>query len=246
MLKVIQSGRGLGLPNLSPACMEMETWLRMTKIPYEIAPLDMAGAPKGKIPYIIDDNGVKLGDTSFIIDYLKKTKGVDPDSHLNKVEHAIAHAFRRMIKEHFYWFVGVCRYNFEENWDVYKRVLAPEWAPPGLSEEQQFAMLEEVRKMIRGQMHAAGVGRHPQEDALKLASDDMDAIVAVLGDKPYLMGDKVCTADAALYAYLANIIDIEGMPSPIKDYGLKQATLVNYCARMRKQFFPEFDKSHAA
>ena len=241
MLKLIQSSQGLGLPNPSPGCMEMETWLRMTKIPYEVGALDMAAAPKGKIPYIVEDDGTKLGDTSFIIEHLKKTRGVDPDAHMSKRELAIAHTVRRMMKEHFYWFVAVNRYTYEENWDTYKRMLAPEWTPPGLTEEQQFAVLEEVRKMIRGQMHASGVGRHPPQDALALAIADMDAVVAVLDGKPFLGGEKPCSADAALYAYLANVIDVQGMMAPIKEYGLKQKPLVSYCARMRNLYWPGFE-----
>ena len=42
-----------GLPNPSPFCMKLETWLRMSGLPYEAKAI--TGPPKsksGKIPYI--------------------------------------------------------------------------------------------------------------------------------------------------------------------------------------------------
>jgi glutathione S-transferase len=47
-----------GLPNPSPFCMKVETWLRMAGIPYE--PRAIGGPPKsttGKVPYIERPDG---------------------------------------------------------------------------------------------------------------------------------------------------------------------------------------------
>ena len=61
----------LGLPNASPFCMKLETYLRMTGLPFEVRPVtDPRRAPKGKLPYI-DDGGTVLADSNLILDYLK-------------------------------------------------------------------------------------------------------------------------------------------------------------------------------
>ncbi|WP_437834850.1 glutathione S-transferase N-terminal domain-containing protein [Sorangium sp. So ce1153] len=52
--------------------MKLETWLRIAGIPYETAPLDLAAAPKGKVPYI-EEAGVRIGDSTLIIDHLQRT-----------------------------------------------------------------------------------------------------------------------------------------------------------------------------
>jgi Glutathione S-transferase N-terminal domain len=53
MIKLYQFNPAFGLPNPSPSCMKLETYLRMTGIPFEIIPnASLAKAPKGKIPYI--------------------------------------------------------------------------------------------------------------------------------------------------------------------------------------------------
>ncbi|WP_375480322.1 hypothetical protein [uncultured Nostoc sp.] len=50
-----------GLPSISPACMELETWLRMAKLPYNntivVTADNLKLAPKGKVPSChCDDN----------------------------------------------------------------------------------------------------------------------------------------------------------------------------------------------
>src|SRR5262249_45361546 len=80
-IKLFQFPRMFGIPNLSPFCCKLETWLRITRIPYEVVDSDPRKAPKGKLPFI-EDGGVRIGDTSLIIDHLKRTRGVDPDSRL--------------------------------------------------------------------------------------------------------------------------------------------------------------------
>lgn len=113
-----------GLPSISPACMKLETWLRMAKIPHKTdRTINLAAAPKGKIPFV-EYEAKLVGDSTLIVEMLKEKEGIDLDSCLTSAEKAISLAFRRMLKENTY-FGGVhIRYFIEENWRVYKQVLA--------------------------------------------------------------------------------------------------------------------------
>lgn len=63
MITLCQFHRAWGLPNASPFCMKIETYLRMTKLPYETKFIDNPQqAPKGKLPYIQID-GINYPDT---------------------------------------------------------------------------------------------------------------------------------------------------------------------------------------
>ena len=76
MIELYQFPPMWGLPNFSPLCLKLETWLRMAKLPYQ-APkcgIPLGKAPKHKLPYIVD-RGQSIGDSSLIIDYLKATYG---------------------------------------------------------------------------------------------------------------------------------------------------------------------------
>ena len=83
MIKLYQYPTDWDLPNVSPFCMKMETYLRLAQIPYEtVTIVDPRKSPKGKLPYI-DDNGQIIADSSFIIDYLKNKYNVALDSKLS-------------------------------------------------------------------------------------------------------------------------------------------------------------------
>lgn len=58
------------LPNLSPYGLKLETYLKMTKIPYELDTKDGRG-PKGKIPWI-SLNGKHVADSQLCIEFLRK------------------------------------------------------------------------------------------------------------------------------------------------------------------------------
>ncbi len=53
MIKLYQFDPAFGLPNASPFCMKLETYLRMAQLPFEIEPATLQAfnkAPKGKMP----------------------------------------------------------------------------------------------------------------------------------------------------------------------------------------------------
>ncbi len=54
--------RTWGIPNLSHFCVKAETYLRMVKLPYTLADSVPLKAPRGKLPFIVD-NGKKVADS---------------------------------------------------------------------------------------------------------------------------------------------------------------------------------------
>jgi len=56
---------------LSQFCTKLETFLRITKLPYEIVETLPLKAPRGKLPYI-EDQGQVITDSRLILNYLKK------------------------------------------------------------------------------------------------------------------------------------------------------------------------------
>ena len=85
----------------SPFCLKLETFLRMTKIPYENE-YGMKFSKKGKVPWI-EFNGQEIADSNFCIRFLMKEFRVDLDTHLNWTDRAIGHSIRTMLEENFYW-----------------------------------------------------------------------------------------------------------------------------------------------
>lgn len=113
MIQLFQFPRMFAIPNLSPFCCKMETWLRIAGLDYEVVDTpNPRGAPRGKLPFI-EDGGERITDTSLIIEHLEATRGVDPDSTLDPGQRAIALLVQRTLEEH-YAFVLAYTHLFHE------------------------------------------------------------------------------------------------------------------------------------
>lgn len=230
MIKLYQYPTDWDLPNVSPFCMKMETYLRLAQIPYEtVTILDPRKAPKGKLPYI-DDNGQIIADSGIIIDYLKNKYSDALDSRLTLEQKAIALITRRMIEEHLYWVIIFSRWLDDAGWEMIK--------PLYFGELPQF-MKAFVPELIRRQyikvLYGQGIGRHHRDDVYQMGKEDVLAISTLLGDQNFMLGSEVTSLDATAYAFLANIIKIP-IESPLKEYASSLPNLVTYCDRMKEKF----------
>lgn len=69
----------------------------------------------------------------------------------------------------------------------------------------------------------------------------LGAISSMLGDNPFLLGEKATSSDASLYGFLASLLEVP-LPAELKDYGRSLPNLVAYCQRMRDRFTLAADK----
>lgn len=230
MITLYQTPEAWGTPNLSPFCVKLESYLRMTGLPYEIKPADLRKAPKGKVPFVEID-GKFMGDSQFIIDHLKRTQGDPLDANLNAEQVALGHTVRRMLEESTYWHIVYMRWVDEAGWRAYLPVL--ETMLPTVVGNIMLPVLR--RKMLKV-LHGQGTGRHSLEEVHALARQDISALATLLGNKPFLLGDAPTSFDATVYAFLVGLIAFP-LESEFKHYVLSQANLVEYCARFKMRFF---------
>jgi len=233
MIELHQLARTWGIPNLSHFCVKIETFLRMTKQPYQVVDSLPLKGPRGKLPFIVD-KGKKVSDSRLIVNYLKSTYGDTLDAHLSAEQKAIAKSFQRLLEEHLYWIGMMSRWNYTEaNWQTNKKAIFSVLPPVA----RDLAALV-YRRRINSQILGHGIGRLSSQEAFDLGKEDIDALADFLADKPYFMGDKPTSLDASAYGILVNTL---GCPieSPIKDHALTKKNLVDYCQRMQAEFFPE-------
>ena len=233
MIKLHQLARTWGIPNLSHFCVKIETYLRMTKQPYQVVDSLPLKGPRGKLPFIVDKDK-KVSDSRLIVNYLKSTYGDTLDAHLSAEQKAIAKSFQRLLEEHLYWIGMMSRWNYTEaNWQTNRKAIFSV-LPPVARDLAAFV----YRRRINSQILGHGIGRLTAQEAFELAKEDIDALADFLADKPYFMGDKPTSLDASAYGILVNTL---GCPieSPIKDHALTKKNLVNYCQKMQAEFFPE-------
>ena len=223
-------GRGT-IPSASPFCFKLEAYLRMTKREFRtVAPKLSNKAPKGKLPYI-EDNGRLIADSGFVIEYLKKTYGDPLDSDMSAPDQAIAHAFRRMFEENFYWAMVHARWLDESNWAETKRQIFGDMPLLMRLIGPGFA-----RKGLKKQIMGHGMGRHGQDEIYKIGLDDLRAASTHLGDKRYFMGDRMRTIDATVYPFVTGVLWSTG-DSPLKSEAARLTNLKPYCERMHQEVF---------
>ena len=233
MITLYSFGSNFGLPDPSPFVMKTEVQLKMSGQAYRSQVGGRDDAPKGKLPYI-DDHGVVVADSVFIRDYLEKTYGVDLDDGLDADQRALAWAVERMIEDHLYWIMVHARWADDDN---FSRGPAHffDTAPEAVRE----AIKSQARAQVIANLHGQGIGRHSIEEITDLAERSFAALSRILGDKPYLTGERPCGADASLFGLLAGVMT-PLFETPVREAALAHANLIAYRDRMMGRYYPEF------
>ncbi|MBF0350259.1 MAG: glutathione S-transferase family protein [SAR324 cluster bacterium] len=228
MIKFYQLPAIEGVSSGSPFCMKLETYLKLAHIPYERLehPKYLRLAPKGKMPFI-EHNGVRMGDSGFIIEYLWKTFGNPLDSELSASEIALGIAIRRMVEENLYWSVVYSRWIDARYWNDFKKMAFGE-LPPVLRD----LLPEYLKRKVTQALHGHGIGRHTEEEIYDIGKADLTALSDLLSSKKFFNGTQPGTLDATTYAFLAGILYVP-LETPLQKHLKTKKNLVNYCQRMK-------------
>jgi glutathione S-transferase len=231
MITLYTFGPALGLPDLSPFVTKAEMLLKLADLPYRTDSTGFRKAPKGKLPYIEDD-GVIVADSTFIRWHIEKKYGLDFDEGLTPEQRGIAWSIEKLLEDNMYWIMLQARWlddvNFTRGPAIFFRSIP--WPARPVIEGM-------VRRSVRKNLHAHGMGRHTLIEQYAIASKSLASLSAVLGDKPYLMGPKACGADATLFAFMMGGL-CRHFETPLRTETEKYANLVDYVERMRNRYFP--------
>lgn len=231
-IKLFQFPRMFAIPNVSPYCCKLETWLRIARVPYEIVDTpDPRKGPKGKLPFI-EDGGVRVADSSLIVDHLVRTRGVDPDARLDATQRSIALLVQRSLEEHYGFVLAYTHVLRDEGWH---HTRARFDSVPAIIRPLVGSL---VRGRVKKMLWKQGVLRHSHEDIVEAALRDWRAVLTILGDHPFFFGDEPTGLDAIVFGFLATSV-LTPIDSPIRDFLRSQPALVTYAERMRARFFPE-------
>ncbi len=200
-----------GLPDISPYVTKLVNYMTFAGLDYTWKPQDLArldeDSPFGKLPYIVDEDGTKVGDSNRIIIYLKHEYGDPLDGDQSPAEAAQALAFNRLVEEHLYW-SGVIqpRWRYEDDFEIYIPYIV-QGADVG---PELRAALMAFRDRILEEFNGQGMGRRPDDEVLT-------------------------SVDASVYSTIRHITD-SPWDWPGRDYARSQANLVAYTDRIRDEF----------
>ncbi|KTD65689.1 glutathione S-transferase family protein [Legionella spiritensis] len=228
-----------GLPNASPFCLKLETYLRMVELPYDIRFVaNPRKSPKGKLPCLKIDNQM-LADSELIIDFLKKKFGDVLDKDITDEQKALSTFIDNTLSEKLYWIMVYFRWQDEEGWRITKNTFFGQ-----LSFFYQLFIPNMVRKMMKKTLYMQGTGRHTRDELLFMAYKILDATSEILGHNKYFLGNQITSVDASAFGFLANIVWLP-FNDPLKIYLQNKKNILQYCDRIWSTFYPELRKPFA-
>ena len=213
-----------GLSDNNPYGLKVATFLRLCGLQYQQEHvIDTANAPRGQLPYIVDD-GQTIGDSDAIISHLIEKYQLKIDAKLTVEQHNAAHLVNRMLDD-LYWVMSYSRWRDPEFWPLFKNELIK--SHPDIVE----STLEAARKYNFERYRYQGIGRYSAEEVYKRGMEDLHVLANLIGEKPFIFGAEPHRIDAAIYGFLANIYFFQ-IDTPLKRFVLLEPSLVRHCNRI--------------
>jgi glutathione S-transferase len=231
MIVLYKFGPFLGTPDSSPFVIKVMMLLKLAGLPYREVQGNPFKGPHKLLPYIEDD-GVKIADSNLIRRHIEKKYRHDFDAGLSSGQKAAAWAAERMCEDHLYFALLDMRWidtaNFRKG--LGRHMFGPIPAP--VRPVVKFIL----RRMNAKRLHGHGLGRLTRPEIAGLAVRDVDALAALLGDKPFLMGAKPCSADPFVFGIVTSILT-PPLDSPLCSAIQKHANLTAYRDRVMGLYF---------
>lgn len=222
-----------GVPNASPFCLKVETFLRLSDLSYETKEIqNPRTAPKRKLPFI-EHGKRRVSDSTLILDYLRKTFP-EETSLVPVMNSACEYAIKIMLEEHLLWIGLRYRWLDPELWPKVKEAFFG-----GMPSLPRKFVPELVRLKMKRDLQGQGMGRFSEEELVNLAKRDMNALAEFLSDRKFFCGDKPGELDCSAYGMLANIYHV---PSgrEFEEFADTLSNLKDYTQRMSEKVFPDF------
>jgi glutathione S-transferase len=181
---------------------------------------DASAAPRGQLPYIVDD-GEAIGDSDTIIAHLISKYRLAIDTALGARERRLNLLVTRMLDD-LYWVMSYSRWKDERFWPAFQAALLREH--PSLTE----AALAGARAFNAQRYYYQGIGRFAPEAAYARGLADLEILDNIVAGGAYVHGTNPTSLDAAIYGFIANIYfyDIE---TPLKRMVSSRPNLVRHC-----------------
>jgi glutathione S-transferase len=210
--------------------LKVFAFLRLAGVPFTQEHIfDASQAPRGQLPYIVDD-GETIGDSETIIAHVVAKYRPAIDAALTVAQRDTDLLITRMLDD-LYWVMSYSRWKDERYWPAFRDALMREH--PSLTE----AGLLKAREFNFQRYHFQGIGRYAPEAAYARGLADLAVLARLIPAAGYVHGPRPTSIDAGIYGFIANILfyDIE---TPLKQFVVAQGNLVRHCRAIHKDIAP--------
>ena len=162
--------------------------------------------------------------------------GFDFDAGLCTPSARQAWAIERMLEDHLYFALIQYRWMDDVNFEK-----GPAHFFDGAPDDVRQGARERVRNVI----HSHGLGRQRMTKSRNWAGARSTALSAILGDKPYVMGETASGVDATAFAMVAGVLT-PFFTGDLRRRAERHANLAAYVERMMERYYPKFAWQAAA
>ena len=233
MIQLHSFGTNFGVMDPSPFVVKVDLFLRVAKLPYEVITGSVDSlkiSPKNKLPFI-EDKGVQVGDSTFILDYLTKTYQIEIDNFLTKEQQANAHLMGKSLDESLYWCLVYSRWLKEDTWPLLREAFFGNM--PALL---KLFVPNVIRKSVKKNLYGQGLGRHSESEIQAIAKQSFLSLSVLLGEKIYFFGEQISSFDVTVYAHLSEFITVD-FSNEFNELARSYPNLIEFCRRIEKQYY---------
>jgi hypothetical protein len=210
--------------------LKVFAFLRLAGVPFTHEHIfDASKAPRGQLPYIVDD-GETIGDSETIIAHVIAKYRPAIDAALTVAQRDTDLLITRMLDD-LYWVMSYSRWKDERYWPAFRDALIKEH--PSLTK----AGLLKAREFNFQRYHFQGIGRYAPEAAYARGLADLAVLAHLIPAEGYVHGPTPASIDAGIYGFIANILfyDIE---TPLKRFVAARGNLVRHCRAIHADVAP--------
>ena len=208
--------------------LKVFAFLRLAGVPFVHEHIfDASAAPRGQLPYIVDD-GQTIGDSETIIAHLIRKYDLTIDRALGAREHNLDLLTTRLLDD-LYWVMSYSRWKDERYYPAFRAAFMREH--PSVTEEG-FA---KARDYNFQRYHFQGIGRYSPEAAYARGLADLVVLADLVAGSAFVHGGAAPTSiDAAIYGFIANIYFYD-IATPLKEFVAAQPSLVRHCTAIHER-----------
>jgi glutathione S-transferase len=186
---------------------------------------DASAAPRGQLPYIVDD-GENVGDSETIIAHLITKYRLTIDGALDARKRDLSLLVTRLLDD-LYWVMSYSRWRDERYWPAFRAAFMREH--PSLTEEG----LAKAREFNLQRYHFQGIGRYAPDAAYARGLADLGVLANLVPSGGYMHGADPTSIDAGIYGFIANIYFYD-IDTPLKQFVSSRQNLVRHCTAVHE------------
>lgn len=195
---------------ISPFCDKIRRILNVKRVPYRTREVTLLESqlgyrkvnPAGKVPALTDESGTTICDSTDIAYWIEERWPEPPLLPRDPRERALVHVFEDWADESLYFYEVALRFGLPHN---RARTLPRLLANDGAAMQAIAPWM--LPRAILGQLKGQGIGRKSDAQVLQDLRRHLDALVALLDGRTFLVGEALTLADVAVFAQLFAVFD---------------------------------------